>query len=120
MNNKTEMTQQIKKYIADLNDWRGKKLASLRKLILSADSEIKEEWKWDVPVFTKNGMVCAISAFKDHVKINFFKGAKLSDPHKLLNNGFTSKQHRAIDFSEDTEIDEGKLRDLVKEAVGLN
>jgi hypothetical protein len=73
-----------------------------------------------MPVFTHNGMVCAISAFKDHVKINFFKGSELKDPHKLINAGLESKRNRAIDFAEGDTIDEAKLKDLIKEAVALN
>jgi len=110
----------ISKQIASISDWRGDMLAKLRELIHEADSEIKEEWKWDVPVFTHNGLVCAISAFKDHVKINFFNGALLEDKHKLFNNGFTSKRHRSIDFSKDDRINEAAIKALIKEAADLN
>jgi hypothetical protein len=110
----------ITDYINSISDWRGKILSELRAEIHTADPEIKEEWKWDVPVFTRNGMVCAISAFKDHVKINFFKGVLINDSKKLFNNGFTSKQHRSIDFSENDKIDKSALRDLIQQASGLN
>lgn len=110
----------IDQQIAGIQDWRGDLLSKLRKIIHDSDPEIQEEWKWDVPVYTHSGMVCAISAFKDHVKINFFKGAFLKDPNKLFNNGFTSKQHRSIDFSEDEKIDESKLKELIQEAVSYN
>jgi hypothetical protein len=112
--------EQIDQYITSIKDWRGKTLGQLRKLIHSADPALAEEWKWDVPVFTRNGMVCAISAFKEHVKINFFKGALLPDPHKLINNGFDSKAHRSIDFSQGDAIDEAAVKALVKAAVELN
>jgi hypothetical protein len=36
----------IDELIAELTDWRGKTLASIRKSILEADREIIEEWKW--------------------------------------------------------------------------
>ncbi|CAN5165122.1 DUF1801 domain-containing protein [soil metagenome] len=113
-------SESIDQQITSISDWRGALLTNLRKLIHEADPEITEEWKWDVPVFTHKGMVCAISAFKDHVKINFFKGAQLSDPHKLINNGFTSKAHRSIDFSENDTLNESGLKELIKEAVSLN
>ena len=92
----------------------------LRNLIHEADPEIIEDWKWDVPIFTHKTMVCAISAFKEHIKINFFKGASLGDPQKIFNNGFDSKQHRSIDFQEQDSINEEAVKDLVKQAVLLN
>lgn len=109
--------EQIEKYITSFPDWQNSLLSQLRILIHTADPEIQEEWKWDVPVFIHEKMICAISAFKDHVKINFFKGALLSDPHKLINNGLESKLHRAIDFSQGDKIDEKALIELIKEAV---
>lgn len=113
-------SEQVDNYIKSISDWRGELLDQLRKIIHRADSEIQEEWKWDVPVFVHGKMVCAISAFKDHVKINFFQGAKLSDPHKLFNNGFDSKSHRSIDLKEGEMIREIGLKELIQEAVILN
>lgn len=113
-------TEKIDNYIINLTDWRGDILDQLRRIIHESVAGIDEEWKWDVPVFTKNGMVCAISAFKDHVKINFFKGAKLPDPHGIINGGLESKSHRSIDFSEGDEINEPALKNLVRDAVDLN
>lgn len=113
-------SESIDKRIKELPDWQGLLFMKLRKLIHDADSEIIEEWKWDTAVFSHNGMACALGAFKDHAKINFFKGALLKDTHKLLNAGFESKQHRSIDFREGYAINELKLKDLIKEAVALN
>lgn len=113
-------SEQIDKYIAGIADWRGEILAQLHKLILGADPEITEEWKWGSPVWSHNGLVCSASAFKDHVKINFFKGAALSDPNGLFNAGLEAKATRAIDFSEGDTINEAAIGDLVREAVGLN
>ena len=39
-------SERIDQLIAELTDWRGKTLASIRKTILEADREIIEEWKW--------------------------------------------------------------------------
>lgn len=110
----------IDKQIASFPDWRGKIMAKLRKLIHEADPNIAEEWKWDVGVYTHNGMVCAVSAFKDHVKINFFKGVLLKDPHKLINAGLESKKHRSVDFREGNAVNESALKDLIREAVAKN
>lgn len=114
-------SQHIDKQIKDLgNDWRGKLLARLRKLILSTSSDIAEDWKWDTVVWVCNGNLVAGGVFKDHVKLNFFKGASLKDPKKLFNAGLEAKATRAIDFAEDSEIDESALKELVRAAVAYN
>jgi hypothetical protein len=104
----------------ELTDWRGDLYVELRNLINKSSPGIKENWKWNTAVWTEDGLVCALGAFKNHVKVNFFKGARLTDPHELINNGFNSKQHRAIDFFADSKIDEKALQDLIREAVSLN
>ena len=113
-------SENIDARIRELNDWRGEVYATLRKLVSESDPDIQEDWKWGTAVWIKNGLVCAVSAFKDHVKINFFKGAYLKDQHRVINNGFDSKEHRAIDFCEGDKINETAVQDLVKEAVALN
>jgi len=113
-------SQLITSYIAELGGWRGTTLAQLRKLILEAAPGISEEWKWDTPVWAHNGLVCATGAFKDHVKVNFFKGASLKDPKRLFNAGLEAKATRAIDFSEGDKIDAPALKDLIRAAVALN
>lgn len=110
----------IDKQIADLPDWRGKLIARLRKIILKADPDIVEEWKWDTAVWSHDGLVCAVGAFKDHVKLNFFKGASLEDPNKLFNAGLEAKATRAIDFREGDAINEAHLKELVRAAVEFN
>jgi hypothetical protein len=110
----------ITAYIAELGGWRGTMLAQLRKLILEAAPGITEEWKWDTPVWAHNGLVCATGAFKDHVKVNFFKGASLKDPKRLFNAGLEAKATRAIDFSEGDKIDASALKDMIRAAVALN
>jgi hypothetical protein len=113
-------SQLITNQIADLGDWRGKMLARLREVILQADSDITEEWKWSTAVWTHNGLVCSAGAFKDHVKLNFFKGASLKDPKSLFNAGLDAKATRAIDFSEGAKIDAPALKSLIRAAVAHN
>ena len=110
----------IDKQIADLADWRGKVFARLRKLINAADPDIIEDWKWNTAVWNHDGMVCAVGGFKDHVKVNFFKGAFLDDPKGLFNAGLEAKTTRAIDFHESDKIDEPALKNLVRGAVAYN
>src|SRR5215467_3304446 len=115
----SKASQRITNMIAELGDWRGKLLARLRTLILEA-ADLTEEWKWNTAVWSNNGMVCAAGAFKDHVKLNFFKGASLNDPKRLFNAGLDAKATRAIDFTEGDKIDEPALKALVRAAVAYN
>jgi hypothetical protein len=110
----------IDQQIAELTDWRGKTLAKLRKIIHDADPEIAEDWKWDTAVFSHDGLVAALGAFKGNVKMNFFQGASLADPHKLFNAGLDAKKTRAIDFHENETINEPALKDLIRAAVARN
>jgi hypothetical protein len=110
----------IDKQIDELGDWRGVLIAKLRKLVQETDPGITEEWKWDTAVWSHGGMVCAIGAFKDHVKVNFFSGAALPDPHKLFNAGLDAKKTRAIDIYEGDAVNEPALRQLVHDAVARN
>lgn len=113
-------SQHIDNYIKGLGDWRGTMLTRLRKLILETDPSLTEEWKWDTPVWSHKGNVVAAGVFKDHVKLNFFKGASLEDPHHLFNAGLDAKATRAIDIHEHEEIDETALKELVRSAVAYN
>ncbi len=113
-------SQRITNHIAELTDWRGPVLARLCELILDADPDMVEEWKWETPVFAHNGNVVPIGAFKDHMKLNFFKGASLDDPHSLFNAGLEAKATRAVDIHEGDAVNESALQDLVRAAVALN
>jgi hypothetical protein len=110
-------SERITEHIQELADWRGQVLARLRKLIFEAAPAIAEEWKWNTPVWSLKKNVVAIGAFQDHVKINFFQGASLNDPHGLFNAGLEAKTTRAIDIYKGDVINEAALKELVRAAV---
>ena len=113
-------SQRITNHIAELADWRGTILARLRQLILEADPALVEEWKWETPVWSRNGNVVAAGAFRDHIKLNFFRGASMQDPDGLFNAGLDAKATRAIDIHEGDTINEPALQELVRAAVAQN
>jgi hypothetical protein len=113
-------SDQIDSFIAGVDGWRGETLAHLRQTISAADARLSEDWKWSTPVWIYKGNVCAIAAFKDHVKINFFKGAQVSDAAGLFNAGLEAKASRSIDLAEGEQIDGAALRALVRAAADLN
>ena len=114
-------SQRIDQMIADLTDWRGKMLASIRKIILEADREIIEEWKWmGSPVWSRDGIIAVGNAHKEKVKLTFAHGAKLPDPDKLFNAGLEGNARRAIDFFEGDKISERALKNLIRAAIDYN
>jgi len=113
-------SEQIASYISGLSDWRGEELARLRKLIRDAGPQLTEEWKWGTPVWSDKGLVCSIGAFKEHVGINFFKGASLQDPKGLFNGGIDAKASRSIKLFKGDPLDESAFQDLVRAAVAHN
>jgi hypothetical protein len=116
----TTPSEEIDNLIANLPDWRGKTMADLRKVINDADSTLSEDWKWGTPVWTSMGNVCALGAFKDHVKINFFKGASLDDPQGLFNGGLDATASRSIDLREGDAVNEQALTKLIRAAITHN
>ncbi|UCB53586.1 MAG: DUF1801 domain-containing protein [Candidatus Zixiibacteriota bacterium] len=111
----------IEKKIADLGDWRGERLAEIRKLIHEVDPEVVEEWKWmETPVWSHEGMYALANAHKDKVKLTFFHGAELPDPKKLFNASLDGNKRRAIDFREEDKIDKTALKALLREALAYN
>jgi hypothetical protein len=113
-------SQLITNQITELTDWRGEQFARLRKLVLKAAPDLTEEWKWGTGVWTQKGNVVALGVFRDHLKLNFFKGAALDDPHSLFNAGLDAKATRAIDLFEGDKINELALASLIRAAVALN
>jgi hypothetical protein len=111
-------SQLIDARIKELGDWRGETLSRIRALIKEADPEVVEEWKWGVPVWSHDGLICTGETYKDHVKMTFAKGATLKDPAGLFDQEGTVR--RAIDFHEGDKINEQALKALIVAAVKLN
>ena len=111
----------IDQRIRDLGDWRGETLARMRKLILEAEPEAIEEWKWlGTPVWSRNGIICTGESYKQVVKLTFAKGAKVSDPSRLFNSSLEGNMRRAIDIHEGEKLDASAFKTLIKAAVALN
>jgi hypothetical protein len=110
----------ITQRIRDLGDWRGERLAQIRALIHRADPGVVEEWKWGVPVWSHDGLVCTGESYKQVVKLTFAKGAALKDPKKLFNSSLAGNTRRAIDLREDDKLDAAAFKALFKAAVAHN
>lgn len=125
-NNQTDASKRLDERIRELGGWRGKALSKVRAIIKEADPDVLEEWKWvkptnpGTPVWSHNGGICTGEAYKDVVKLTFYKGAALNDPSGLFNSSLEGKIRRAIDIREDDKINEAALKNLIREAVALN
>jgi hypothetical protein len=113
-------TELITSRIKDLGDWRGKTLSRLRALIKQADPAVVEEWKWNVPVWSHDGIICTGETYKAAVKLTFAKGASVPDPKKLFNSSLDGNTRRAIDFREGEKFNEAAFKALIKAAVKVN
>ncbi|HQT99395.1 MAG TPA: DUF1801 domain-containing protein [Acidimicrobiales bacterium] len=102
------------------DDWRGAMLARLRAIIKQADPQVVEEWKWNVPVWSHDGLLCTGEVYKSVVKLTFAKGAFLADPTGLFNSSLEGKVRRAIDFREGDRVNATALKALVRAAVRHN
>src|SRR5271163_2753870 len=110
----------ISKRIADLGDWRGEILGRMRKLIHAADPDVVEEWKWAVPVWSHDGIICTGESYKRAVKLTFAKGASLKDPARLFTSSLEGNVRRAIDIHEGEEVNQSAFQALVRQAVAFN
>jgi hypothetical protein len=106
--------------IAELGDWRGRTLAGVRALIHEADPDVVEEWKWSVPVWSHDGIICTGETYKKAVKLTFAKGASVADPARLFNSSLEGGVRRAIDIHEGEEIDADAFKALIRAAVAVN
>jgi hypothetical protein len=111
----------IDQRIRDLEGWRGETLARMRALILEADPEMIEEWKWmGTPVWSHHGIVCTGETYTKVVKLTFARGARTPDPSRLFNASLEGNTRRAIDIREGEKVDADAFKALVKAAVAQN
>ena len=119
-------SSKITKRTKELGGWRGATLEHLRRLILEADPTIEEEWKWvkpsnpGVPVWSRDGGICTGEAYKEVVKLTFFRGASLPDPKKLFNSSLEGNVRRAIDVREGEKFNDAAFKQLIRAAVAAN
>ena len=111
----------IDQRIRDLVGWRGETIARMRALILQADPEMTEEWKWmGTPVWSHHGNVCTGESYAKVVKLTFARGASIPDPSRLFNASLDGNTRRAIDIHEGEQVDAGAFMALVRAAVARN
>ncbi len=117
----TPAAELIDQRIRDLGGWRGETLARMRALVLEAEPEAIEEWKWmGTPVWSHDGIICTGESYKQVVKLTFARGASLPDPAHLFNSSMEGNTRRAIDIREGEKLDESAFKELIRSAVAAN
>ncbi len=94
-------------------------LVRLRSLVLG-HSLLKEEFKWSMPVYTKNGKdVCYIKATKNGANIGFTKGSLLAENASLLEGSGKEMRHIKIPNLEALDKVSTDIKSLVEQALKL-
>jgi hypothetical protein len=111
----------IDKEIADHPDWRGQRMAEIRRIIRETVPDVTEEWKWmGTPTWSHNGILCICNAFKDMVKVTFINGAMLRDVDGVFNAELGGNKWRAIKIFQGDKVNAGGLKKLLLAAVAFN
>jgi hypothetical protein len=110
----------IDQRILDLAGWRAETLARMRALIREAHPAVIEEWKWEVPVWSHDGIVCTGEVYQNVVKLTFAHGAAVPDPTNLFNSSLQGNTRRAIDLHEGESVDGEAFKALFKAAAARN
>lgn len=120
-------SDEVSQRIASLGDWRGERLAGIRRMIHEADPEVAEDVKWKkptnpagVPVWSHDGIICTGEPYKTNVRVTFAHGASLRDPSGLFNASLRGHALRAIVLREGDRINERAFKGLIRAAVALN
>jgi len=111
----------IDKEIAAHPDWRGQRMAEVRRIIREAVPEVTEEWKWmGTPTWSHNGILCICNAFKDMVKVTFINGAQLEDVDGVFNAELGGNKWRAIKIFQGDTVNASGLKKLLLAAAEFN
>ena len=92
----------------------------VRALIREAVPEVVEEWKWGIPVWSHDGIICTGETYKKAVKLTFAKGASLPDPSRLFNSSLEGNTRRALDIAEGAVLDARAFKELIRSAAAFN
>lgn len=112
------MNPKVDFYFNKVQKWQ-EEIGQLRAIIL--DCQLTEELKWGTPCYTfRKSNIILIHTFKEYCAVLFFKGALLSDQHKILiqqsENVQAARQMRFTNIQEIIEV-ENILKSYIYEAI---
>jgi len=97
---------------------KGEIVATLRQLVSAISPNVKEEIKYGGLVFAGDKrLFCGIFVRKNHVSVEFDRGAEMQDPDNLLEGSGANRRHLKIFQKED--IKNKKAEYYIKQSFTL-
>lgn len=110
----------IDAYIEKSKDFAKPILLHVRETVHKAVPDVEETMKWSMPHFDYLGeMMCSMASFKEHMAVNFWKGAIMNDPDKILDTKEAMGHFGKIKTLKDLPSDKLLIK-YIKEAARLN
>ncbi|MFN8174590.1 MAG: DUF1801 domain-containing protein [Solirubrobacteraceae bacterium] len=116
-----DLDPRVDAYIEALPVWQQAVCREIRKLVHSADPEVRETIKRTrQPYFVLDGNVCALLATKDHVNVFLYDGAIVPDPHGIITAGHGNKTARTIALYEGDALNEAAFLEMIRAIIANN
>ena len=110
--------ERVDAYIAKSAEFARPILTHLREIVHAACPEVEETMKWSRPHFMYKGMLCGMSAFKEHCSFGFWKGSL------IVEKGRDDDKTGMGQFGQITQVSDlpskKVLSGYIKEAMKLN
>jgi len=91
----------------------------LRGIIFAAVPEVSESIKWGMPVYEKDGLICAIRPGNKYVALQFYaSGTSLRDPQGLLEG--TGKKMRHVKIWAKNDIRKRLFTSWLRQAASVS
>src|SRR4051812_42128922 len=107
----------IDAYIANAAEFARPILLHLRELVHAACPDVEETMKWSFPHFQYKGMLCGMTAFKEHCAFGFWK-------HKLIVQKGVASEEAMGQFGKLTKLSDlpakKVLTGYIQQAMKLN
>jgi hypothetical protein len=109
----------INNFIQDIlfmDEDKGETVISLRKSVLEITPSAKEEIKYGGLVFASDKrLFCGIFVRKNHISVEFDRGAEMQDPNNFLEGSGKNRRHLEIFQQED--IKNKKVEYYIKQSI---
>ncbi len=108
----------VQAYLAAMPGWKGEVGRRIDALIAEVEPDVRKAVRWNSPFYgiEGNGWFLSYHCFTKYVKVTWLNGSGL-DP--LPPQALKDEQVRALHITESDEIDEGQLRDWIRQAADL-